>query len=131
MDGSGGGHARPGVAGAAPVPHHQVGGGRGAGLLHLQPGLATAHSPPSQGLQVRHPYRIIKTGRQRSSLLVGGGTLSHLAARIIQKKFLEGHPFWEDSGLMWCEPDDQIILSALCPSLYSSFSSYNPGSTVQ
>ena len=73
MDGSGGGHARPGVAGAAPVPHHQVGGGRGAGLLHLQPGLATAHSPPSQGLQVRHPYRIIKTGRQRSSLLHGWG----------------------------------------------------------
>ena len=51
----------------------EVGGGGGAGLLHLQPGLATAHSPPSQGLQVRHPYRIIKTGRQRSSLLHGWG----------------------------------------------------------
>ena len=25
---------------------------------------------------------------------------------MIEEKFLEEHPFWEDGGLVWCEPDD-------------------------
>ena len=53
----------------------------------------------------------------------------HLAAKMIRKKFLGEHPFWQ-GGLVWCEPDDhpffQSIHSAKQPLFYSSFSSNHP-----
>ena len=49
--------------------------------------------------------------------------ISHLAARMILKQFLEEHPFWEGGGLLWCELSIFLkhLYSAKCPFFYSHF----------
>ena len=53
------------------------------------------------------------------------------SSKWFEEKVLEEHPFWDGSGLVWCEPDENsffwIIHSAKRPFCYSSFYSIHPG----
>ena len=73
--------------------------------------------PPSPTRRNRQKRRL------RSLQLFGVDILecrtSHLAARILWRKVLEEHPFWEGGDLLWCEPDnhpfsEEFILPSVC-----------------
>ena len=51
---------------------------------------------------------------------------SHLAARMIWRKVLEEHPFWEGGGLVWCEPDDHLFFWSIHSAKFSSIQPFLP-----
>ena len=90
--------------------------------VHGHPAPLHAHQAPYKGTVSgieEESYRREGKGRRCCLGDVLKSRTSHLAARMIEEKFLEEHPFWEGCGLVWCEPEDhpffRSIHSLKCP----------------